>query len=328
MPDCKPTGERRSKDTGWKYVGAFPLKAELINGVFSHQTVYVWQREFEREFVCECADPPAKENIWVDGNFEFYQFKLIGELDDVLRVGPIGSGVPAGLRPAFDPVAGEQGEYDPTLWWGPSALPYIKEPPPQVVSPGSDNDPNVGGTVLAKAPTVDCAHRKVRMPDGSAQDFMPDDPAAVHDAPVTPVSPPMPWEERFNNCCSALQPQDRIPKVELIDAESCVFKESGTWYFNGHIKLTHPCGIGDVSVQEFILHHGTHTPISPPLHPGRGKITYGKADGQGIDYEADVIWDRQNVSGHEPRGVVLVVTATSRCVKPAFHGSFTINRRC
>src|SRR5436190_13610 len=83
--------------------------------------------------------------------------------------------------------------------------------------------------------TVDCAHRKIKMPDGSTQDFSPTDPGAVHE-PATPVPPPVPWEDRFDDCCKVLQPQDRMPKVELIDDESCIFKDGGTWYFKGHIR--------------------------------------------------------------------------------------------
>ncbi len=201
----------------------------MINGILSHQTVYVWDREFDRAFVCACDDPPAEGNVWVGGNVEFYQFRLVGELDDELRVGPIGQGVPPDLRPAFDVVAGAQGADDPTLWWGPSAQPNVQTPPPAVEPPGSDNEPNVGGVILAKPRSVDCQHHTIKLPDGSTVDFTPANPSTVDEPPHAPAPLPTPWDPKYDPCCMALRPEDHVAKVELVDSDSCIFKEAGTW---------------------------------------------------------------------------------------------------
>lgn len=324
MPDCTPTGERRTPNTEWKYVGAYPVKAELINNVFSNHTVYVWKRMIELEYLCECRDPKGSETVWIDG-VEYYQFTLIGELNDVLRVGPIGAGVPAGLREAFDAVAADQGAYDPTLWWGPSARPYTKEAPVNVVAPEQGTPSNVTQKPPATVPVVDCAHATILMPDGKKRAFSPHigDPG-----PVTALPPLVPWEERFDDCCKPLAPEARIPRVELIADESCIFKEGGSWYFNGHVRVTHPCGVGDVKVDEYLIIGTRHIPVSPPLHPGRGKERSSDPDARGITRQLDITWSKQNIAVRKPHGVLLVITATSRCNQPVFRGSFTITRVC
>lgn len=124
----------------------------------------------------------------------------------------------------------------------------------------------------------------------------------------TPPGPPQPlWDSQDDNCCSRQNPPQE-PTVTWIGS---YFKDGGSWYIKGKLRVTHPCGLKygpDTAIyigtgSQDIKLQGGGLP-DRPSPGGTGPIPGGE----------QLLWTKVQVAKRAPRRVRIHVRAVSRCI--------------
>jgi len=307
MPEkrpCRATDEWRWKaGSTWEYRGAQPVRPVLLPGGTEGvaDAMFVWAREYEIKYVCSCGGKTAE--IWVGGNFAYWES---------IRYGPftmVPASPPAGIADVGPAVAQAVGQTPGiNVDWTPESrgeLDSTKD------APADDAEPLAQPRKLAPAPIaicgeqIDMGEEKIPWPaDGSTGGG---GTGGTVQPPVEPVPPPPPWEERHHDCCKDLTPLQRRPVVTVRPSPT-VYRDGGTLYFDAVIEVTHVCGLRrGPKVTEFVISGGQAIPV-----PGSRAKKISTPDGKG-----DIVqWRRQNApQSATPRGILIRIEATSNCME-------------
>lgn len=120
--------------------------------------------------------------------------------------------------------------------------------------------------------------------------------------PVPPTSgpPPVPWEAADDNCCR----NNNVPPTVTVKSAT-VYKDSGSWYLDATIEVTHPCRIL----------YGPDTKVYAVIAAGAAAIKLEIREPQATDIPngKSITWDKVQVSATRPRSLRIHVRAVSRC---------------